>query len=123
MMSETVKIDKINYGFGLSLAIVSVINGLLTIGKELVPEVFKDFAIAVSKLVAFNHHWVGHAVIIFALFLVFGLIFSRAKVYDYLQEKYLLDYQRLLYVIMIGVVIGLGLVNGFFFAHTFLGLF
>ena len=122
-MSETVKIDKLNYGFGLSLAIVSVINGFLTIGKELVPEVFKDFAIAVSKLVAFNHHWVGHAVIIFVLFLVFGLVFSQAKVYDYLQEKYMLDYTRLLYVIMVGVVVGLALVNGYFFLHTFFGLF
>ena len=121
-MSETVKIDKLSYGFGLSLAIVSIINGFLTIGKELVPAV-KDFAITVSTFVTFNHHWVGHAVIIFVLFLVFGLIFSQAKVYDYLQEKYYLDYRGLLVVITIGVVIGLGLVNGFFFAHTFLGLF
>ena len=77
MMSETVKIDKINYGFGLSLAIVSVINGFLTIGKEVASDIFKEFAIAVSKLVAFDHHWVGHAVIIFVLFLVFGLVFSQ----------------------------------------------
>jgi len=121
-MSETVKIDKLNYGFGLSLAIVSIINGFITIGKELVPAV-KDFAIAVSGLVTFNHHWVGHAVIIFVLFLAFGLIFSQAKVYDYLQEKYNLDYRGLLIVIMVGVIIGLGLVNGYFFLHTFFGLF
>ncbi|MCK4848330.1 MAG: hypothetical protein KAT16_04835 [Candidatus Heimdallarchaeota archaeon] len=124
-MSETVKIDKINYGFGLSLALVAIVNGFITIGKELVPAV-KDFAIMVSDIFTvgnISHHWVGHAVIIFVLFLAFGLIFSRAKVYDYLQEKYLLDYQRLLIVLMIGVVVGLGLVNGYFFAHTFLGLF
>ena len=121
-MSETVKMDKLNYGFGLSLAIVSVISGFLTIGKELVPAI-KDFAVAASGLVTFNHHWVGHAVIVFVLFLVFGLVFSYGKVFDFLQEKYTLDYRGLLIVVMAGVVIGLALVNGYFFLHTFFGLF
>jgi hypothetical protein len=121
-MSETVKIDKLSYGFGLSLAIVSIISGFITIGKELVPAV-KEFAIAMSGLVAFDHHWVGHAVIVFVLFLVFGLIFSYGKVFDYLQEKYFLDYRGLTVVVMVGVVIGLALVNGYFFLHTFFGLF
>ena len=121
-MSETVKIDKLNYGFGLSLALLSIINGFLTIGKELVPAV-KEFAVIVSGFIGFNHHWVGHGVIILVLFFVFGLIFSQAKVYDYLQEKYILDYQGLLIVIMIGVVVGIGLIGGYFFLHTFFGLF
>ena len=121
-MSETVKIDKLNYGFGLSLAIVSILSGFITIGKELVPAV-KDFAIAMSGLVAFDHHWVGHAVIVFVLFLAFGLFLSYGKVYDFLQAKYTLDYRGLLIVVMIGVVIGLALVNGYFFLHTFFGLF
>lgn len=119
-MSETTSIDKINFGFGISLAIIAIINGLLTVGKEVVPGV-KDIAAAVGSLITINHHWVGHGIIIILLFLILGLVFSQATISDYLIEKFAFDQLRLLILIMICVIIGIGLIGGYFFLHTFLG--
>ena len=117
-MSETVSMDKINFGFGISLAIIAIVNGLITVGKELVPAV-KDISTSVGSLIGISHHWVGHGIIILLLFVILGFVFSQATISDYFIEKFAFDQFRLLILIVICVIIGIGLIGGYFFLHTF----
>ncbi|MHA2305005.1 MAG: hypothetical protein ACXACU_06380 [Candidatus Hodarchaeales archaeon] len=119
-MSETVSMDKINFGFGISLAIIAIVNALLTLGKELFPAV-KDMSAAVGSLIGVDHHWMGHGIIILLLFVILGFIFSQATISNYFIEKFAFDQLRLLILIGICVIIGIGLIGGYFFMHTFLG--
>ncbi len=119
-MNETTSIDRINFGFGISLAIIAILNALLTLGKEVVPGV-KDIAVAIGGLIGISHHWVGHGIIIILMFIAFGLIFSQAAISDYLIEKFAMDQQRLLILIVICVIIGIGIIGAFFFMDAFLG--
>jgi hypothetical protein len=63
-------LDKTTIGFGLSAAVVSILNTLLVIFKELTPPVKKAMADAMG------HHWTTHGVIVIALFIVLGFVFS-----------------------------------------------
>ncbi|MHA2247974.1 MAG: hypothetical protein ACXADY_23710, partial [Candidatus Hodarchaeales archaeon] len=101
-------------------AIIAILNALLTLGKEVVPGV-KDIAITVGKLIGIDHHWVGHGILIILVFIALGFIFSQATVSDYFIEKLTMDQQRLLILIVICVIIGIGLIGGFFFMDAFLG--
>ncbi len=62
--------DKTTIGFGLSAAVVSIINTLLVIFKELTPPFKAGMASAMG------HHWTTHGVIVIGLFLVLGFVFS-----------------------------------------------
>lgn len=119
-MNETTSIDKINLGFGLSLAIVAILNALLTLGKEVIPGV-KDIAVAVGRLIGIDHHWIGHSILIILIFIILGFLFSLTAINDFFIEKFAIDQQRLLIIIVIGVIIGIGLIGGFFFMDAFLG--
>ena len=119
-MSETVSMDKMNFGFGISLAIIAIVNALLTLGKELVPGI-KDMAATVGNLIGINHHWVGHGIIILLLFVILGFVFSQATISNFFIEKFAFDQTRLLILIMICTIIGTGLIGGYFFMHTFIG--
>lgn len=63
-------IDKKTVGFGLSVAIMSILNSLLVIIKEMNP----PLKAAMAK--ALGHHWTTHGVIVLTLFVVLGLLFS-----------------------------------------------
>lgn len=119
-MSETTSIDKMNFGFGISIAIIAIVNALLTLGKELVPGV-KDIATTVGSLIGISHHWVGHGILILLLFIILGFVFSQATISDYFIEKFAFDQTRLLILIVTCTIIGIGLIGGYFFLHTFIG--
>ena len=119
-MSETTDMDKLNFGFGFSLAIIAILNALLTVGKEEISAV-KDFAVSIGSLVGISHHWVGHGILMILLFIVLGFVFSQATISDYLIQKFSFDQRRLLLLIVISVIIGIGIIGGFFFMLAFLG--
>jgi hypothetical protein len=62
--------DKATVGFGLSAAVVSILNTLLVIFKEMTPPFKAGMASAMG------HHWTTHGVIVIGLFIVLGFIFS-----------------------------------------------
>ena len=66
-------ISKHTKSFGLSLALASVINGLLVVAKEKSPTVMAGM----QKLT--GHHWVTHAVVVLAVFSIFGWIFGMGN--------------------------------------------
>ncbi len=57
-------------GFGLSLIIMLIFNALLVIVKESV-----DPLMNAMKAVT-GHHWTTHGIVVMALFLILGFIFS-----------------------------------------------
>ena len=65
-------LDKTTIGFGLSTAVMSILNTLLVIFKELTPPFKKAMADAMG------HHWTTHGVIVIALFLVLGYVLAGA---------------------------------------------
>jgi hypothetical protein len=69
---ENTGVSKYTISFGLSLALASVVNGLLVIAKEEIPAV----QAGMQKLT--GHHWVTHSVIILGLFAICGWLFAQA---------------------------------------------
>jgi|ERR1035441_44886 cytochrome bd-type quinol oxidase subunit 2 len=70
---ENTGISKYTISFGLSLALASVVNGLLVVAKEKSPAVLAGM----QKLT--GNQWVSHGVIILVLFALFGWLFARAN--------------------------------------------
>ena len=65
--------SKYTVSFGLSLALASVVNGLLVVAKEKTPALLAGM----QKLT--GHQWVSHGVIIFGLFACFGWLFAQVN--------------------------------------------
>lgn len=65
-------LDKTTIGFGLSVAVMSILNALLLIIKEMTPPFKKAMAQAMG------HHWTTHGVIVIGLFLVLGFVLAGA---------------------------------------------
>ncbi|OPY05296.1 MAG: hypothetical protein A4E67_02003 [Syntrophaceae bacterium PtaB.Bin038] len=65
-------LEKTTIGFGLSVAVVSILNALLLIVKETTPTLKKSMAAALG------HHWTTHGVIVIGLFLVLGFVLAGA---------------------------------------------
>ena len=63
-------LDKTTIGFGLSAAVVNILNILLVVFKELTPSLRKAMAAATG------HHWITHGVIVVGLFIILGFVFS-----------------------------------------------
>ncbi|HEX7504194.1 MAG TPA: hypothetical protein VF336_02905 [Syntrophales bacterium] len=63
-------LDKTTIGFGLSAAVMSILNTLLVIFKELTPPFKAGMASAMG------HHWTTHGVMVIVLFIVLGFVFS-----------------------------------------------
>jgi hypothetical protein len=63
-------LDKKTIGFGLSAAVVNILNILLVIFKELTPPLMKAMAAATG------HHWITHGMILVGLFIILGFVFS-----------------------------------------------
>ncbi len=70
---ENTGVSKYARSFGLSLALASVVNGLLVVAKEKSPAIQS----AMQKLT--GHHWVTHGVIILGLYAGCGLIFAKSN--------------------------------------------
>lgn len=63
-------LDKKTVGFGLSAALMSIVNTLLVIIKEMNPPIKKGMADAMG------HHWTTHGIVVLTLFVVLGFAFS-----------------------------------------------
>jgi len=63
-------LDKTTIGFGLSAVVMSIVNTLLVVFKELMPPFKKAMADAMG------HHWITHGVIALGLFLLMGFMIA-----------------------------------------------
>ena len=102
---ENTGISKTTVSFGLSVAVTSVINGLLVVAKEKNPAVMA----ALQKLT--GHHWVSHSAIILVLFAVFAWIFAKANGGRGIQ----ITANGLISTLVSGVVIGGLVILAFYF--------
>lgn len=97
------QVDKYTVGFGLSLAIMSLVNAVILLVKELNPSVMA------ALRGALGHHWTTHGVIVIVCFLVLGYALSGA----HLESKY--DSRLLWKTILWAVVISAIVTMVFFF--------
>jgi membrane-bound metal-dependent hydrolase YbcI (DUF457 family) len=65
-------LNKYTVSFGLSLGIASIANALLVIAKESSPSHVMPWMKKVT-----GHHWSTHCLIVLAIFLLLGWLFSR----------------------------------------------
>jgi hypothetical protein len=89
--------EKYTIGFGLSLAITSIITSILVIIKEL----YEPLMNAMKSL---GHHWVIHGIFTLLLFIILGFILSKdsiAKKYDAIKTGKLVLISTLLGSLMI----------------------
>ena len=90
--------------FGWSLALCAVLNALLVIAKE------KSSAVAGWMQKITGHHWITHAVIVFAVFVLFGWLLAGTNAGQ--GPKTLAS--ALTIVIVAGVTAGVAVVLGFY---------
>lgn len=98
--TENTGISKNATSFGLSLAVASVVNGLLVIAKEKIPAVMTGM----QKLT--GHHWITHSVIVVGVFALFGLILA--------QTKLSISVSGLIRTLLAGIATGALLIVGFY---------
>ncbi len=96
--TENSALSKSTISFGLALALASVINGLLVVAKEKSPTVMTGL----QKMS--SHHWLSHAIIVVALFVMFGWIFNNKGIAA----------SRLIRLLVSGVVLGGLIIVGFY---------
>lgn len=101
---ENTSLSRYTVSFGLSLAVASVVNGLLVIAKEKIPAVLTGM----QKLT--GHHWITHSVFIVGLFLLGGLLLAQANA----GQGPKLTANRLLGTLVAGVGAGALLILGFY---------
>jgi len=96
--------SKYTVSFGLSLALASVVNGLLVVAKEKSPAV----QAAMQKLT--GNHWVSHGLIVLGVFALLGWLFARANGGDGIK----LTANRLIGTLVSGVAAGSLIILGFY---------
>jgi hypothetical protein len=96
------KTDRYTAGFGLSLAVTSLLNAVLLLVKE------TNEALMNAMKAALGHHWTTHGAIVLVLFVVLGFVFSTTK----LGEKW--DPGKMAWLIVFAAVIGSVAIAGFF---------
>jgi len=101
---ENTGLSKYTISFGLSLALASVVNGLLVVAKEKIPAVLSGM----QRLS--GHHWVSHSVIILGLFAFCGWLFAQANG----GQGVMLTASRLIRTLMVGVILGGVIILGFY---------
>ena len=99
---EDSPMDKYAAGFGMSLAVTSVLNAIILVIKE------ENDAVMKALKAALGHHWTTHGVIVIVLFVVLGFVFSAMR----LETRF--DSHRILKYIIWGVIIGGAITAGFF---------
>ena len=108
---ENNNVSKYTEAYGLSLAVVSVINGLVVVLKEMSEGVHAGMA----RLT--GHHWVTHSIFMVLLFVLLGWLFGRINKGRGLQ----LPNGRLIAAILGGVVLGGLIIAGFNLIETLEG--
>lgn len=103
---ENNTLSKYANGFGLSLALSSVVNAILVIAKE------KSGAVqsAMSKLT--GHHWITHAAIVLLCFVFFGVLFAKLNH----GRGIAVTPGKLLKILVGGVLAGSLIIIGFYIA-------
>jgi hypothetical protein len=104
MTTDNNGISRYTKSFGLSLALASVVNALLVVAKEKSPAVMEGM----QKLM--GHHWVTHAVVVLAVFWIFGWVFGMANGGQGLK----MTAGRLIGTVVSGVVAGGVIIMGFY---------
>jgi uncharacterized membrane protein len=97
-------VSKYTITFGLSLALASVVNGLLVVAKEKIPAVLAGM----QRLT--GHHWVSHSFIVVGLFAGLGWLFAQANGGHGIK----LTPSRLIGTLVAGVVTGGLIIVGFY---------
>ena len=125
-MSET-KLDPYIIGFGISAVITAIFNGVLNVTKELLvidgDKILKDGIlkpIGGLLLVVKPHHWTGHAIVVFSVFIIIGLVISLSNIHEELTRRFSLDHSKLGWWIFFGTIIGLALTGFLYFWEAFL---
>ncbi|RTZ98286.1 MAG: hypothetical protein DSY89_09785 [Deltaproteobacteria bacterium] len=100
MAEQQQNIDNYTKGFGYALIVAMIFNGVLTILKEKIEAIHDVLALV------FWHHWIGHGVVVLAVFVILGFLFSKSAAG---QEG-----GKLATWVVWGAVIGSGLIVMFF---------
>ncbi|HOG17651.1 MAG: hypothetical protein A4E73_03621 [Syntrophaceae bacterium PtaU1.Bin231] len=96
------KMDKYTAGFGLSVAVTSLLNAILLLVKETNP------ALMNAMKAAMGHHWTTHGTMVLVLFVLLGFVFSATK----FAEKW--DSGKMVWLIVFASIIGSVAIAGFF---------
>lgn len=104
-MANADTLGKYTVSYALSLAVVSVLNGLLVILKE----THEDSVLALMKRMT-PHHWITHGIFVIVAFVVLGWLFSRANGGRGMQ----MPVPRLIGLLVGAVVVGGALIAGFY---------
>jgi hypothetical protein len=96
------QMDKYAAGFGLSLAVTSLLSAFILVIKE------RNESVMSAMKAALGHHWTTHGVLVIVLFVVLGFVFSNMK----LEERW--DSQKMLKYIIWAVIISGVIIAGFF---------
>jgi hypothetical protein len=102
-MNDT--LNRNTVGFGLSAAIVCIVNAVLVVVKE------TSHAVQVAMTVLTGHHWVTHGLFDVILFLVLGFLFSRAKG----GQGISLTGKTLTTIIVVSAIVGWAIITVFIF--------
>jgi uncharacterized membrane protein SirB2 len=94
--------DRYTAGFGLSLAVTSLLNAAILIIKE------TNASVMDAMKAAAGHHWTTHGMIVVILFVLLGFVFSSMKI----ETKW--DSQRILRYIVWATIISGVIIAGFF---------
>jgi uncharacterized membrane protein SirB2 len=94
--------DKYTAGFGLSLAVTSLLNAILLVVKE------TNAPLMNAMKAALGHHWTTHGFIVIVLFVALGFIFSATK----FSEKW--DSGKMVWLLVFATIAGSVVIAGFF---------
>ena len=101
---EQTNLSKNTVSFGISLALVSVINGIVVVVKE------KNPAVMAAMKKATSHHWITHSILVVALFLLVGWGLGLANG----GKGVKLTAKNLLGTVLAGVLLGSLTIVGFY---------
>jgi hypothetical protein len=98
--TENSGLSKCAISFGISLALASLVNGLLVIAKERIPAVMTGM----QKLT--GHHWITHSEIVIGIFLLFGFVLTKTGIK--------MTTGGLIRMLLAGIATGVLLILGFY---------
>ncbi len=103
-MNDSATLSRNTVSYGLSLAIVSVINALVVVAKE------SSKSVMTGMQRVMGHHWITHSALMLALFAAIGWTLSRGNH----GAGPNITPRRLLTVLLSGVGLGALIIVGFY---------
>ena len=101
---ENSGLSRYTRSFGLSLALASVVNGLLVVAKE------KSAAVQSGMARLTGHHWITHVVFVLGFFIFSGWLFAQPNGGRGIK----LSASRLIALLVTGVATGALIIFGFY---------